>query len=383
MSGAKPKNFMNITKSIFISILFVPLLVFAQNQAVLPNAGITPESPFYFLDKFGEALRTIFTLNPESKAHLQITFAAERISEIKVILETKGIEAKGLEVAQSRLRAHLANTETLIADEKARGKDVSRLAKELDDEFEVPKTALEQTFKDLERALETKEKELKAKIRVARQDGDTAQVDVLVKEFMLVKTREELLDLKKDDQEKALEKENERIEKEIEAKAKAEKAIQKAEKKKAEMLAEASREGMEIPTEAFANFDNHLVQAKDALVKSDFEGARHHAKEAKESLEDVDKALEHLENAKEIEEELKDEEEDKLKEVEKEQENARKEEAKREAKKLKKEREQAREELKRSEKMLREAGKVKKEDEDEHENKEERQKRDEEKHQEE
>ena len=71
---------MNIIKPIAISLLLVPFLAFAQSpQATLPSAGLTPESNFYFLDKFGEAFREFFTFNPDGKAHLQITFAAERI----------------------------------------------------------------------------------------------------------------------------------------------------------------------------------------------------------------------------------------------------------------------------------------------------------------
>src|SRR3990167_9395945 len=148
--------------------------VFAQNQAVLPNAGLTPESNFYFLDKFGEALREFFTFNPEGKAHLQITFASERIAEIKVILETKGVEAKGLEIAQSRLQANLARAAGIVEDEKSKGKDVSRLAKELDDELEKPKSALADSFKAEKRVLEAKENELKTQLKVAHRAGDTA-----------------------------------------------------------------------------------------------------------------------------------------------------------------------------------------------------------------
>ncbi|MEK9183862.1 MAG: DUF5667 domain-containing protein, partial [Patescibacteria group bacterium] len=69
-------------KTTVISLLLVPFLVFAQNGTTLPNAGLTPESPFYFLDKLGEALREFFTFNPEGKARLQIAFAAERVAEI-------------------------------------------------------------------------------------------------------------------------------------------------------------------------------------------------------------------------------------------------------------------------------------------------------------
>src|SRR3990167_1678128 len=174
---------MKIIKSIIISFLFIPVLVFAQNQVVLPNAGLTPESSFYFFDKLGEALQEFFTFNPEGKARLQITFAAERVAEIKVILETKGVEAKGLEVAQSRLQAHLANAATIVTEQKAKGNDVSALAKELDDEFDAPKTALEQTFKAEKRALEAQEKDLKSKILEARREGDTAQDENLIQQL--------------------------------------------------------------------------------------------------------------------------------------------------------------------------------------------------------
>ena len=116
-------------KKTFISnaFAFVALFAFASGtafaqspQVALPSAGLTPESNFYFLDKFGEAFREFFTFNPDGKAHLRITFAAERIAEIKVILETKGVEAQGLEVAQSRLQAHLANASNNSCGPKSR-----------------------------------------------------------------------------------------------------------------------------------------------------------------------------------------------------------------------------------------------------------------------
>ncbi len=156
---------MRIIKSILISSLFVPLFIFAQNQAVLPNAGLTPESPFYFLDKLGETLREFFTFNPEAKAHLQIDFASERIAEVKVILETRGVNAKGLKVAQSRLQANIAKAAGIVEDEKSKGRDVSELAKSLSEDFDANKEALKQAFKDQERSIEAKVDELKAKIR--------------------------------------------------------------------------------------------------------------------------------------------------------------------------------------------------------------------------
>ena len=119
---------------VLISLLVVPVFAFAQAGLPaegLPNAGLTPESPFYFFDKLGETLREFFTFNPEGKARLQITFAAERVAEIKVILETRGVEAMGLAVAQARLKEHLGDVAKIVIKQKGKGKDVSKLAKEL------------------------------------------------------------------------------------------------------------------------------------------------------------------------------------------------------------------------------------------------------------
>ena len=348
---------MNIIKTFAISLLFVPALVFAQSpQVALPSAGLTPESNFYFLDKFGEALREFFTFNPEGKAHLQITFASERIAEIKVILETKGVEAKGLEVAQSRLQAHLANAATIVVDQKAEGKDVSQLAKELNDEFDAPKTALQQTFKAEKRALEAQEKELKGKILEARRAGDTAQVESLVQQLGQIKAQKELLELKEEESEEALEHEEERIEEEMEAKEEAEKAIREAEKEKQEVLDEAAEEDIAVPAEAFGKFDSLLAQAKSALAAGNYPEAKRLAKQAEKNLDFVEEAIEDLEEAKEEAEELKEDQEEKEQEAKEEQDEKVKEEAEKDAERLEKEREKAEEATQKAEEQLRDAG---------------------------
>jgi len=351
-------------KKTFISSVFVLVAlfvfgggtVFAQNQAVLPNAGLTPESNFYFLDKFGEALREFFTFNPEGKARLQITFASERVAEIKVILETKGVEAKGLEVAQSRLQAHLANASTIVLDQKAEGKDVSQLAKELDDEFDAPKIALEQTFKAEKRTLEAQEKELKGKILEARRADDTAQVESLIQQLGQIKAQKELLELKEEEAGEVLEQEEERLEKEMEAKEGADKAIREAEKEKQEILDEATEEDVAVPAEAFGKFDSFLVQARAALAAGDFQEAKRLAKQAEKNLDSVEEAVEDLEDAKEKEEELKEEQEEKEREAKEEQEETVKEETEKEAERLEKEHEKAEKATQKAEEQLRDAG---------------------------
>lgn len=294
---------MNIIKSIFISLLFVPFLVFAQNGSTLPNAGLTPESPFYFVDKLGEALREFFTFSPEGKAKLQITFAAERVAEIKIILETKGVDAKGLEVAEARLRGHLGDAAEIVIKQKSKGKDVSNLAKELSDNLSSPKSELLRSFKEQERVLEAKEDELKAQLKAAHRAGSTAEAEALAQEFGKVKAQLELLELKKETLEDELEAEEEKIEEEMDARIKAEKAIRDAEEEKEDLIDDAADEGVELPANALAEFDGLLAQAKSAFETGNFVEAKNLAKRAEKSLDKVDKTIDELEKKKELREE--------------------------------------------------------------------------------
>lgn len=285
--------------------LLIGGVVFAQTEG-LPKAGITPESPFYFLDRLGEALQDFFTFNPEGKARLQITFAAERVAEIKIILETKGVEAKGIEVAQERLQAQLGKAAIIVIKEKSKGKDVSALAKELDDEFEAPKSALAQTFKEQERALEAKEDELKDQLKAAHRAGDVAQGETIAAELGQIRAQLELLDLRKEDIEDEIEAEEDRIEEEMEAENKAQEAIEEAEEEKQEVLDETAEEGVELPVNAFAEFDSLLSQAQNAFAAKNFQEARQLAKQAEdvaEKLGDIVDEVEEMMDAKEEAEE--------------------------------------------------------------------------------
>lgn len=347
---------MKIPTSFVIPLLLAAMSVAAHNAVELPDPGITAESPFYFLDRFGEAVREFFTFSPEGKARLQLAFTAERIAEIKIILETKGVQARGLEVAHSRLLAHLANAASILDDQRTAGKDVSSLASDLDDEFDAQKAALKLAFDEEKQVLKAEENELKAKIREARRAGNTAEVEALMLQLAEVKAQKDLLEQEEEEQEEALEREEERIEEEMDAKAEAEKAIREAEEEKEEVIEEAVEEGVTIPPEAFNAFDHHIAEAKEALTAGKFEEAHHHAEEAKENLEKIEDAIEDLEEASEEEEELKEEREDKEREAQEKQDEMLRKAAEREAERLEKERKKAEEEGRKAEERLREIG---------------------------
>lgn len=299
-------------KAIILSLLFVPFLAFAQNEQTLPSAGLTPENPFYFVDKLGEALQEFFTFSQEGKAHLQIAFAAERIAEIKIVLETKGVEAEGLAVAEARLQKHLGDAAEIVVKEKGKGKDVSKLAKELDDNYNETKSALKASFDEQEEMLETQEDELKRALREAYQAGDTPQAEVIAEELGQVKAQLELLELKEEELEDELEAEEEKLEEEMEDGDEAEGEIKEALEEKQEVIDEAAKDGVTLPVSAFFQFNNLISQAQNAFDAGDYKEAENLAEQADEVLEDIEETVEkleeELENGDEENEDNKDDE---------------------------------------------------------------------------
>src|SRR3989344_4825047 len=194
------KTFISSTFALVALFAFASGTAFAQGtQTNLPSAGLTPESSFYFLDRLGENLRQFFTFSPEAKAKLQIEFAGERIAEIKIIVEKKGVNAKGLAIAESLLQANVAYAAEIVVEEKIAGKDVAALAKTLNDEFDARDKLLEQTFKDAEAQLKAQRKEIKINLLAeARRVGDTTQIALLEGQLKDIDQQIDTLGQKKD-----------------------------------------------------------------------------------------------------------------------------------------------------------------------------------------
>mgnify|MGYP001568081930 CR=1 FL=1 len=336
---------MKIIKSAGLLALIVPFLAFGQGQTALLSAGLTPENSLYFFDRFGEALQRFFTFNPEAKARLEITFAAERIAEIRVILDTKGVKAGGITVAEDSLKSNLRRAAEILAGEKAKGKDIGQLANSLSDEVGRNKDLLKQTFEDRKDAIENKQKELKAAIRAAIAAGDTAKVDVLTKELQDLKDQKKLLEDKEDEQEDAIDDEDEKLDEQMSDQKEAEEKIREAEKKKDEITREAGKEGVEVPAGAFDEFNDLLAKAQAAFDGGNYAEAKSFAKQAKKALEGVHENLGELKDQKEKEDELeKDSEERKSESDKKRMESIREDEKKSQEKQLEAEKQQAEDE---------------------------------------
>ncbi|MBI2979446.1 MAG: hypothetical protein HYY41_01220 [Chloroflexi bacterium] len=70
--------------------------VYAQEEQ-LPDPGITPDSPFYFLDNFGKSLGLLLAFGPEAKAEKALAYAGERLAEARAMATAN--KSRGLERA--------------------------------------------------------------------------------------------------------------------------------------------------------------------------------------------------------------------------------------------------------------------------------------------
>jgi len=209
----KLKKFRTILISclIIISLLFGGTAQAQDEESPLPDPGITPDSPFYFLDGFFEDIQEFFTFNPQAKARLHVAFAAERVAEIKVMLETKGVEAKGLDVAQARLEAHVSKAVGIIESEQEKGSDVSALVYEILDDFHEQREAVKEAFKEAKQEFFSKREALQEQLRAANKAGDTALQERIRQELAAIEAGKDAAEAEKDEAIAALEAERNRL----------------------------------------------------------------------------------------------------------------------------------------------------------------------------
>ena len=98
--------------------------VLAQ-ETELPNPGLTPDSPFYFLERISEGIGTFFTFGDLKKAERYAKLATERVAEAQAVVEKGKPEAvgKALERYEDQLSEALARAETA----KAKGQKIERV----------------------------------------------------------------------------------------------------------------------------------------------------------------------------------------------------------------------------------------------------------------
>ena len=121
---------MNMKIKILFSVILIsvilPVFVIGQENFDLPNPGLTPNSPFYFLDTTWKKVNLFFTFSPEKKAGKAFQFAEERLAEANVMAEKN--KTKALASANQGYQEFLGLANQKTKEAKEQGKDVEELA---------------------------------------------------------------------------------------------------------------------------------------------------------------------------------------------------------------------------------------------------------------
>ncbi|MBI4035766.1 hypothetical protein HY383_02365 [Candidatus Daviesbacteria bacterium] len=71
----------------FSSLENLPALKVPDNLIPAKASGVLPDSPFYFFEKVAENTQLTFTFDPVKKEQLRVSFAAERLTEAKTLMD--------------------------------------------------------------------------------------------------------------------------------------------------------------------------------------------------------------------------------------------------------------------------------------------------------
>ncbi|MDD5145316.1 MAG: DUF5667 domain-containing protein [Candidatus Pacebacteria bacterium] len=139
-------------KTIFIAailLLAVSFFAFADENSTT-SAGMTPDSPFYFLKTWKEAIQTFFTFGAENKAKQFLHLADVRLAEYQKMLELgkDEIAQKTLEKYEKQLNRAIEKVEEL----KKKGKDVTSISQKIEGTTSKHLEVLEKNLKKVPEA---------------------------------------------------------------------------------------------------------------------------------------------------------------------------------------------------------------------------------------
>jgi len=118
--------------------LLITLLILAgltvgvsAQETELPDPGLTPDSPFYFLERVMEEIGSFFTFGDLNKAERHTVLAAERLAEAKAVVEKEKPEfvEKTLARYENQLNKGIAMAEKAMEEDEDTEKATEVLAK--------------------------------------------------------------------------------------------------------------------------------------------------------------------------------------------------------------------------------------------------------------
>lgn len=130
---------------------------------------ILPDSPLFLIDQVFQSVRLTIAFDKEAKARVRAQIAGERLAELRVMLARNN--PSGIDFALSQINEQTSAAASALTDASAQGKDVSILAKELNESIKLQRNVLgdlsDQTNGDL-----------RLKIKATREGLRDAKIEV-------------------------------------------------------------------------------------------------------------------------------------------------------------------------------------------------------------
>lgn len=231
------------------------------------NPGILPDSKWYFLDKFGEWIDSLFTFGAKNKAELAVHQAQERAAEIQALLQKDPTATSALDDTLTRL-AEAKDAAKNAVNKVSDLTEKSDLAKETDQKFnEVEQEvneSLGQQIKALIENFKPVKEGLQEQIKLAQKSGDKKQAadlrDQLVAKEAGLRDQIHALQQKFDETQQQMDDDQKVLDDSLDEQDKSEAAKEDAElqKKQAEQAAETAKEQLEMLNEQSKDLQDHL-----------------------------------------------------------------------------------------------------------------------------
>jgi len=109
--------------------LFLVVRVSLGQDEILSDPGLTPDSPFYFLEIIAEKIGNLFTFGDKAKAERMLTLMEERMAETHKMLEEGKIEYA--QKAFTRYQAHFQECEKRLEKMEKEGKSIDDVSKKV------------------------------------------------------------------------------------------------------------------------------------------------------------------------------------------------------------------------------------------------------------
>lgn len=102
---------------------------------------ILPDSPLFFLDQMKQNFRLVLAFTPEQKAMVHANVAAERLAELRFMLAKNN--ANGIKIALDGVAENYKEASSNLSEAGLSGKDVSALAKTINDDLKLKRQSLD------------------------------------------------------------------------------------------------------------------------------------------------------------------------------------------------------------------------------------------------